>query len=503
MRLVVLLALLTCITTISSAECINEYRYAVFYPNGTQVVFEDWFAGNLTNNYPHQINSINVTYRDATAFIPSINPGESKGFSKTLKPKNFNIGVKIYAEGDRNAFSIVYEIENFYNFTVSINISIPKPDFATSWENCSLIGKNLVSNFFLPPNTKYFIRIRGSGNYAKVDDSLIDFSIPSKANISFSAPTVFSITKELDNGTWYANYSIKNKAECTLKINGTTWAETDTKHNLFNFSTILNPNETWSKKTKFESEVVPTFYIKYVALNYTQCDVVIKPVYKVGNNYVIGMAKVFGTTFNFGAVAGGVGGVGHGILVTPTPKSTKPAQPVQPTQPTLTPPTQPTKPTPIPTPPMPIPTPPIIIPTKITKEKAKTYVAYTLPVAYATATSLIVSPVFRRRGFVVDGKFLDAIGDKAILFSRYARRMYTTSSNARPFAYVVDLNVEREMVESIAIRNGLSVEETESIILAIQMKRPLFIADEKAAEVARRYGVLAYTVEDIIKYSYV
>ncbi|RLI71191.1 hypothetical protein DRO97_10100, partial [Archaeoglobales archaeon] len=69
MRLVVLLALLTCITTISSAECINEYRYAVFYPNGTQVVFEDWFAGNLTNNYPHQINSINVTYRDATAFI--------------------------------------------------------------------------------------------------------------------------------------------------------------------------------------------------------------------------------------------------------------------------------------------------------------------------------------------------------------------------------------------------------------------------------------------------
>lgn len=264
---------------------IYEYRGVVFYPNGSQNVDISKLYINYEN--PESFN-IYIYYRDISIYIPY-----PKNITINLPPKKFKISIFISANKINDKWVVYYKIINNYSYNILFNVTFPD-------------GFNIKSISVLVPSHSYKII-----TLSKIDNSPtlhfgehnISFNVPGKVKIRYSIPIPFSIIKSnkiLINGSieWTATYIIKNTKSVPLNINVSYWAKVNNrKINFGNYSYILYPNENITKTFSIISNYVPIFYIKFYDWRDIYENITIKPAFKVGNSYIIGLAKVEGINF--------------------------------------------------------------------------------------------------------------------------------------------------------------------------------------------------------------
>ncbi|CAB3289907.1 conserved protein of unknown function [Methanocaldococcus lauensis] len=285
MKLVYLIVALFVLLSLIYGE-IYEYREVVFYPNGSQNVDISKLYINYEN--PESFN-IYIYYGNISIYIPY-----PKNITINLPPKKFNLSITISANKiSEREWEVYYKIINNYSYDILFNVSFPD-------------GFNIKNISVLVPAHSYKII-----TLSKIDSSPtlyfgehnISFEVPGKVKIRYSLPIPFSIIKSnriLSNGSieWIAIYTIKNDKSVSLNVNVSYWAKVNNrKINFGNYTYILNPNENISESFNIISDEVPIFYLKLYAWRDIDENITIKPVLKVGNSYIIGLAKVEGINF--------------------------------------------------------------------------------------------------------------------------------------------------------------------------------------------------------------
>ncbi|XRO76413.1 hypothetical protein ACO3VM_06400 [Methanocaldococcus sp. 10A] len=286
MKLGYLIVVMFVLLSLSFGE-MYEYRGVVFYPNGSQNVE----ISKLYVDYENPKSfSIYIYYRNISTYIPY-----PKNITIDLPPKKFNLSITISANKiNDDEWEVYYKIINNYPYDILFNVSFPD-------------GFNIKNISVLVP--AHFYKII---TLSKIDSSStlyfgehnISFEVPEKVKIRYSLSIPFSIIKSnriLSNGSveWTAIYTIKNDKTVPLNVNVSYWAKVNNKKiNFGNYTYILNPNENITESFNIISDDVPIFYLKFYAWRDIYKNITIKPALRVGNSYIIGLAKVDGINFS-------------------------------------------------------------------------------------------------------------------------------------------------------------------------------------------------------------
>ena len=486
MRAVVLPAILLLLIPTAMA-CIYEYREAVFYPNGSESVGRDWIVVNFTNPYPFQLYDVELRYRGAMVYLPSIPPGTTAKVDPytTLPPEEFP--VKVYAEVENG--NVTYTIHNGFNKSLNVSLSIPLFSEFVRCYGCSA-GREINFTSEVPANSSSSFTIRVSPTIFKIPDGRIEFRVKRHVPVSYGVDVKISVEKEQQGDRWYATFHISNPLSMDTNVSFEAWYTIDSqRHDLFNETLHLKAGENTSVAAPpVVSSTPPVFYIRARAKIDDLCSVTIMPATKNGESYIIGYAVLKGFTAGGGGGAeGGVGGgVGRGGVggggagggrtgvggETGTGGKTGEGGRVQYAQPV----------------PFSLNLPEMVAP-KISLEEATSYVAMMLPAAYGLFFATVLFPLMTRRGVVVSG---DIVTPRSYALLRaYGRKLYSTPSGAFPGCIMVEPD---ESVVERFMNLGLQRKDAECIAAAIKIKKPLLTSDRHVAEVASRNGCMVILI---------
>ncbi len=479
MKAIIFLCLLLLIPT--ATACIYEYREVVFYPNGSEDVGRDWIVVNFTNPYPFQLYNVELKYRGARVYIPSIYPKETVKIDPyaTLPIEEFPL--KVYAEVAGE--NVTYTIQNEYTKDLLINVHIPTFRGFVKCYGCSEKGINFTSEVPAGGSSSFTLRLNSS-NF-KIPDGRIEFKMEKSVPVFYGVDVKISVEKEQKGNTWYATFHISNPLSRDTNVSFETWYTINSqRYDLFNGTIHLRSGENRSfSAPPVVSSTTPVFYIKASAEIKDLCNVTVMPATKNEGRYIIGYAILKGFAVGRGAGGGGAGGgggegggrgagVGRGVggKVTGEESVQPPAQPVA----------------------LPVPfsinLPKMTIP-KISMEEATSYVAMMLPAAYGLFFATVLFPLMTRRGVVVSR---DVITPRNYALLRaYGRRLYTTPSSAFPGCVVVE--PDESIVERF-INLGLQRKDAECVAAAIKIKKPLLTSDRNVAEIASRNGCMVILI---------
>jgi len=292
MRIIIFITFLLLFLNTTVAQ-IYRYDDVVFYPDGSQHVnLSRLYVANLMEMLKGEVLEAHIIYKDQRFFILQFN----RNITFDLPIETVNLSVKISAtKVNRDTWKITYTVINNYNRAVPVNISFPPgytlKNISTMISGHSHVSIDLYKNS--PSNTLYF------------EDSYIRYRIPSKVEILYTPSIPFSIEKSnrvVNNSIlWIANYSIYNTIDVPLKAHLSLWTEIGNKSvNLGNISNItLPPNSTYSVVRSIYSEEVPVFYLDMYVWNRTEEEMLILPVLRVNDSYIVGVARVKGRVFHY------------------------------------------------------------------------------------------------------------------------------------------------------------------------------------------------------------
>ncbi|HID47499.1 MAG TPA: hypothetical protein EYP47_02220 [Methanococcaceae archaeon] len=291
-RIILLIVFLSLFLNDITAQ-IYQYDHIIFYPNGSQYIhLSKLYVGNLGEMLKGEVLEAYVIYKNQSFFIYQV----YRNITFDLPVERVNLSVKISATKiDWDSWKVTYTVINNYDREVPVNISFPP-------------GYNLKNiSTVIPGHSHISIDLykRSSSNTLYFEDSYISYQIPSKVEIIYSPSIPFSIEKsnKVVNNTilWIGNYTLYNNIDVPLNANIYLWVEVDNRSiNLGNISNIfLPPNSTYSVVRSIYSEEVPVFYLDMYVWNRTEGDILVLPVLKLNNTYVIGVAKVKGEVFHY------------------------------------------------------------------------------------------------------------------------------------------------------------------------------------------------------------
>ena len=294
MRIIV--GIITILLVLNGAVAqIYKYDDIVFYPNGTQYInisklYVD--SNNLKEALRGEVLEVRIIYKNQSFLIIQFD----RNITFDLPVENINLSINISATKiDRETWKVKYTVVNNYDREIPINISFPP-------------GYNLKNiSTTVPGNSPIHIYLykTSSSNTLYFGDSYISYRIPSKIEIIYTASVPISIEKSnriLNNSIkWIANYSIRNNINISLKANISLWVDINNKSiSLGNISNItIPPNSTYVVIRSIYSDEAPIFYSSVYIWNRTEGKIVMIPLLRTNNTYIVGMAKVKGQTFHY------------------------------------------------------------------------------------------------------------------------------------------------------------------------------------------------------------
>ena len=263
-----------------------EYDDVVFYPNGSQNINISKLIIDIGN---YTIFNLNIKYKNRSYHFNRL----MSNTTVDLPITPINISVKI--EGSKissNQWKIDYTVYNNYNYNILVNISF-SDEYSPSNTTLNIpphSSKTVVFYKTTYSNTIYF------------PNSNISYTVYDTAAVSYSKYIPFSIEKKHDiiNGSdvWKVKYIIYNPYNKTSSIKALFWAEiNNTNITLGNINTTIYPYKNYTKNYTITTNNIPIFYIKLNNSYTVNKNVSIKPSFKVGNSYIIGIGLVKGRSF--------------------------------------------------------------------------------------------------------------------------------------------------------------------------------------------------------------
>ena len=272
-----------------------KYDDVVFYPNGTQHInisklYVD--GNNLKETLTGDVLEVRILYKNQSFLIVKFD----KNTTFDLPVRNINLSISISATKiDRDTWKVKYTVLNNYDREIPLNISFP-PGYNLKNTSTTVPGNSSIDIYLYKTsssNTLYF------------EDSYISYRIPSKIEIIYTPSVPISIEKSnriVNNSIkWIANYSICNNINISLKANILLWADINNKSIILgNLSNItIPPNSTYAIIRSIYSDEVPIFYSSEYIWNKTEDKIVMIPLLRTNNTYVVGKAKVKGQVFHY------------------------------------------------------------------------------------------------------------------------------------------------------------------------------------------------------------